>query len=203
MFHAPPVNLQILKKTILWMFAKLNIREGLYKWEILTSWLVLVMFNCVFVRLTSWLLFVMFNCVFVTFPCGILGQVWYLIVSIPDLCHLSYFNSRTSTSPDFNVTDDGKYNLVTEQYNRDENESLCNRENKDIKLCSVHDYGKTLLALCIEIELRILNGTMLGDLEGKITRHKWIGSSTMDNGMVQNSLLREIDFFKVCDLMGH
>ena len=41
-------------------------------------------------RLTSWLLFVMFNCVFVTFPCGILGQVRYLIVSIPDLCHLSY-----------------------------------------------------------------------------------------------------------------
>ena len=37
------------------------------------------------------LLFVMFNCVSVTFTCGILGQVWYLIVSIPDLCHLSYF----------------------------------------------------------------------------------------------------------------
>ena len=33
--------------------------------------------------LTSWLLFVMFNCVIVTFPCGILCQVWYLIVSIP------------------------------------------------------------------------------------------------------------------------
>ena len=28
----------------------------------------------------SWFSFVMFNCV-----CGILGQVWYLIVSIPDL----------------------------------------------------------------------------------------------------------------------
>ena len=28
---------------------------------------------------------------FVTFPWDILGQVWYLIVSIPDLCHLSYF----------------------------------------------------------------------------------------------------------------
>ena len=25
------------------------------------------------------------------FPIGILGQVWYLIVSIPDLCRLSYF----------------------------------------------------------------------------------------------------------------
>ena len=41
--------------------------------------------------LTSWLLFVMFNCAFVTFPCGILGQVLYLIVSIPDLCRFSYF----------------------------------------------------------------------------------------------------------------
>ena len=34
--------------------------------------------------------FVMSNCVFVTFLCGILGQilgqVWYLIISIPDLC---------------------------------------------------------------------------------------------------------------------
>ena len=30
-------------------------------------------------------------CIFVTFPCGILGQVWYLIVSFPDYCRLSYF----------------------------------------------------------------------------------------------------------------
>ena len=40
--------------------------------------------------LTSCLLFVMF-CVFVTLPFGILGLVWYLIVSIPDPCCLSYF----------------------------------------------------------------------------------------------------------------
>ena len=26
------------------------------------------------------------------FPIGILGQVWYLIVSIPDLCNLTYFD---------------------------------------------------------------------------------------------------------------
>ena len=37
------------------------------------------------------LLYVMFSCVFGTFPCGVLGQVWYLIVSIPDLCLLPYF----------------------------------------------------------------------------------------------------------------
>ena len=34
-----------------------------------------------------------FNCVFVTLLYGILGQVWYLIVSILDLCRLSYFSS--------------------------------------------------------------------------------------------------------------
>ena len=34
---------------------------------------------------------VMVSCVFVTFPCGVLGQVWYLIVSVPDLYLLTYF----------------------------------------------------------------------------------------------------------------
>ena len=28
------------------------------------------------------------------FPIGILGQVWYLIVSIPDLCTLTYFDQK-------------------------------------------------------------------------------------------------------------
>ena len=61
------------------------------------------MLSCLFIAalwspagkgLASWLLFVMFNCVFVTFPCGIQGQVWYLIVSNPDLCSLAYFYSN-------------------------------------------------------------------------------------------------------------
>ena len=43
--------------------------------------------------LTSWLSFVVLDCVIVAFPFGILGQVWYLIVSIPDLCILSYFHT--------------------------------------------------------------------------------------------------------------
>ena len=62
---------------------------------------VFVMLSCPFLFLsvhcslvaTCWeradllaLLYVLFYCVFVTFPCGVLGQVWYLIVSIPDLC---------------------------------------------------------------------------------------------------------------------
>ena len=39
------------------------------------------------------LLCVMFYCVFVTFPFGVLCQVWYLTVSIPDLCLLTYFHN--------------------------------------------------------------------------------------------------------------
>ena len=33
---------------------------------------------------------------FCHFPMWVLGQVWYLIVSIPDLCHLSYTKRATS-----------------------------------------------------------------------------------------------------------
>ena len=35
-------------------------------------------------------------CEFVTFPLGILGEVWYLIVSITDPCCLSYFDIETT-----------------------------------------------------------------------------------------------------------
>ena len=40
--------------------------------------------------LTSWLSFVV-SSVNLSLSIGILGQVWYLIVSIPDLCNLTYF----------------------------------------------------------------------------------------------------------------
>ena len=57
-----------------------------------------VMLSCLFLAalwspvgeaLTS--LCVLFSYVYVTFPNGALDQVWCLIVSIPDLCPLSYF----------------------------------------------------------------------------------------------------------------
>ena len=45
--------------------------------------------------LTSWLSFVVSTVSLslsqTNFPIGILGQVWYLIVLIPDLCTLTYF----------------------------------------------------------------------------------------------------------------
>ena len=45
-------------------------------------------------RLTFWLSFVVSNC-------GILRQVWYLILSIPDLCTLTYFGAKNTRFHDF------------------------------------------------------------------------------------------------------
>ena len=41
--------------------------------------------------LISWLSLCGVLLCFVTFPCVVLGRMWYLIVSIPDLCHLLTF----------------------------------------------------------------------------------------------------------------
>ena len=38
------------------------------------------------------LLYIMFSSVFVAFSYGVLGRVWCLIVSIPDICHLPCFS---------------------------------------------------------------------------------------------------------------
>ena len=38
-------------------------------------------------------------CIRDTFPCGVLGQVWYLIISFPDLCRLSYSNQTARLQP--------------------------------------------------------------------------------------------------------
>ena len=49
------------------------------------------MVNCLVLADLLAFLCVMFSCVFVTFPSNsILGQVWYSIVSIPDLCLLFF-----------------------------------------------------------------------------------------------------------------
>ena len=35
------------------------------------------------------------------FPIGIQGQVWYLIVSIPDICTITYFNNTLLKDKDY------------------------------------------------------------------------------------------------------
>ena len=58
------------------------------------------------IRVTCWeravflaLLYVACCCVFVTFPYGVLGQVWYLTESIPDLCIFLNFEKFKPCAP--------------------------------------------------------------------------------------------------------
>ena len=46
--------------------------------------------------LTSWLLLVMFIVFLIVSHGGILGRVWYLIVSFPDLYRFSYFPMKSN-----------------------------------------------------------------------------------------------------------
>ena len=48
------------------------------------------------------LLCVAFSCVFVTFPYGVSGQAWYLIVSMPYLCLPLYFETKHWRERSFN-----------------------------------------------------------------------------------------------------
>ena len=45
-------------------------------------------------------LYLMFSC-FCYFPFGVLGQLWYLIVSISDLCSLPYLEQKTVSAIQF------------------------------------------------------------------------------------------------------
>ena len=79
---SPKINLNHIKKT------GTSFVDHSCVGVMLTRLFIAVLWSPAGKGLTSWLWFVMFDCVFVTFPCGILGHMWYLIVSIPDLCHL-------------------------------------------------------------------------------------------------------------------
>ena len=79
--------------------------------------------------LASWLSFVVYNCEFVTFLIGILGQVWYLIVSIPDLCTLTFFESSTELMLTVSLV---VAFLVTPQLHPSRKSSVC-------KITELHD----------------------------------------------------------------
>lgn len=114
---------------------------------------------------------------------------------------LGDFNSRTCNLPDFIVNDGDKHTPVPDVYISDEFESLQARRNEDIS--PPNAYGKRLIDLCREMELRFLNGRVMGDLSGKLTCYKWNGCSAVDYAVVQKDIFRNVDFFKVHDLMGH
>ena len=105
------------------------------------------------------------------------------------------FNSRTGTSPDYitNDSDDlnnfNNENLLPDNYSVDTD---LNRHNQD-NICN--DQGRNLLDLCIASKLRILNGRYVGDSLGYFTCLTVNGLSTVDYGVLSESLLPSVLYF--------
>ena len=85
-------------------------------------------------------------CIFVTFLCGVLGQVWYLIVSFPDLCRVSYLCTTSSTKKRNNLFELTCYN-ETKKRTPDSKSKL---RKSQWTICSL-DKNTSKLALLFEM----------------------------------------------------
>jgi hypothetical protein len=75
-------------------------------------------------------------------------------------------------------------------------ESLVNRYSKD----QVTNYfGRKLLGLCRHNNMNILNGRVIGDLQGQYTSFQYNGSSVIDYCIVDHKLYEHILYFTVHD----
>lgn len=111
------------------------------------------------------------------------------------------FNTRTGSIPDYIQNDDDNFTPVPDSYIPDDVIPITDRHNRD-NICRPKEYTDLLINLCKSAGLRILNGRTLGDLSGKLTCHKWNGSSQVDYGIAHHSLLPMIRFFKVHDCLS-
>ena len=62
---------------------------------------------------------------------------------------------------------------------------------------TVNKVGGEILRLCIGNRLRILNGRLTGDLDGKLTSYQRTGAGTVDYGIASEELLKSILGFQV------
>ncbi|CAG2190183.1 unnamed protein product [Mytilus edulis] len=62
---------------------------------------------------------------------------------------------------------------------------------------NTNEYGKNIVDLCIDAQLRILNGRTIGDSIGKTTYHNYIGASIDDYCICNSNFLQNIVSFKV------
>ena len=105
---------------------------------------------------------------------------------------LGDFNARKGTLNDFIENDTHGPVLPNDIYHLDEH--CPKRNNADY---TVNKVGGEILRLCIGNRLRILNGRLTGDLDGKLTSYQRTGAGTVDYGIVSEELLKSILGFQV------
>ena len=105
---------------------------------------------------------------------------------------LGDFNARTGTLNDFIENDADDFLTIHSTYNRD---THCpKRNNADY---TINKVGREILRLCIGNRLRILNGRLTGDLDGKYTCYQTNGASTVDYALASEALIKKILGFQV------
>ena len=105
---------------------------------------------------------------------------------------LGDFNARTGTLNDFIEKDADDFLTIQNTYNRDTD--CPKRNNTDY---TINKVGREILRLCIGNRLRILNGRLTGDLDGKYTCYQTNGASTVDYALASEDLIKTILGFQV------
>ena len=101
-------------------------------------------------------------------------------------------NSRTKTICDIMPTEKHDESTAQNFYSKIKS----TRNNQDN---TSNAYGKKLIDYCIASNSYIANGRTLGDLEGKLTCHQKLGSSTVDYIILNECLYNHVDMMKVLD----
>ena len=71
-------------------------------------------------------------------------------------------------------------------------------QNETMRItASFNKLGDQTLRLCIGNKLRILNGRVTGDLDGKLTSYQYNGASTVDYGIISEHLQNIVLGFQV------
>ena len=108
------------------------------------------------------------------------------------------FNARTGNMQETISDDDNVFLNVPEDYEADEPYI---RQSQDSG--TINSRGRNLLETCTALNLRILNGRIVGDLGGKKTCFHYNGSSVVDYVIAYKNILRNVQYLIVNPLKPH
>ena len=105
-------------------------------------------------------------------------------------------NARTGTLVDFtkHIDNDRFITQNTELLTSIKDTKVSKRLNKD---GTTNAFGKKLIYMCKNAQLRILNGRTIGDLRGNLTYLHPMGTSTIDYAIIAQDMLTQVACFKV------
>ena len=108
------------------------------------------------------------------------------------------FNARTGGMQETISDDDNAFLNAPEDYEADEQYI---RQSQDSG--TINCRGRSLLETCTALNLRILNGRIVGDLDGKKTCFHYNGSSVVDYVIASKNILRNVQYLIVNPLKPH